>query len=67
MQTNTALHYNLAETLNMNGRKYPLIAYDTEGLLLIFLQKAVGSNTVTHEGSKHITFVTMHCRGYLKT
>jgi len=41
MQNNTALHYKLAETLNINGRKYPLIAYDTEALLLIFWQKAL--------------------------
>lgn len=67
MQNNIALHYNLAETLNMNGRKHPLIANDTEALLLIFLQKAVGSNSITHEGTKQITFVTMYCRGYVKT
>lgn len=67
MQNNIALHYKLAETLNINGRKHPLIAYDTETLLLIFRQKAVISNSITREGRKHITIVTMHFRGYVKT
>lgn len=53
MQNNIALHYYQAETLNKNGRKHPLIACDTKALLLIFLQKAVGSNSVRHEGRKH--------------
>lgn len=67
MQNNIALHSNLAETLNINGRKHRLTGYDTEALLLIFLQKAVANNSIRHEGRKHITIVTMHCRGYAKT
>jgi len=38
----------------------------TQALLLTFLQKAVG-NSVTYEDRKQITFVTVHCRGYVNT